>query len=68
MMETEVNSLKGRGINPYQAVIMASREARAINDKVSMGIMEIQEKAATLALSKLLDGRIVLSEEEEIEA
>lgn len=67
MLETKVDSLRQRGLNPYQAAIMAAKEARDINEKVLQSIIEIEEKPTTVALQKLLDGRVVLAEDETIE-
>jgi len=67
MLETMLNVLKERGINHYQAAIMAAQEARVINDKVHLGILEVDQKPASIALEKLMDGRVVLADEEGIE-
>lgn len=66
MLEVRLNELEQRGINLYQASIMAAKEAHSINQKIINGIMKSQtnEKPTSIALKKLLDGRIILAEEE----
>lgn len=64
----DLDVLKKRGINPYQAVIMAAKEARSLNEKIIQGILSEKEKPVISALEKLLDGRVVRIEEEPLEA
>ncbi|MBD3344526.1 MAG: hypothetical protein GF401_05645 [Chitinivibrionales bacterium] len=67
MLELELDKIEERGINRYKAVLMASKEARFINDQVRLGITKAKDKPTTIALKKLFDGRIVESNESEIE-
>ena len=67
-LEYDLDKLEERGINRYKAVLMASEEARLLNEQVRMGILEPGEKATTMALKRLYDGRIVeVNEEDENE-
>lgn len=68
MIEVQLDKLKQRGINAYQAVIMAATEARDLNDKINLGIMEAENKPTTMALEKLMDGSVVIAEEDGIES
>ncbi len=65
MLELKLEELKQRNINPYQAVIMASKEAHNISSKVADGIIQLdgKDKATTVALQKLIDGRVILEED-----
>ncbi len=67
MLETQLDTLRKRGINPYRATVMAAMEARAVNTKVLQGIAEEKDKPTTIALRKVLDGRVVLTTEEALE-
>lgn len=67
MLELELDKIEKRGINRYKAVLMASQEARFVNDQVRLGIIKAKEKPTTMALKKLFDGRIVETNENEIE-
>lgn len=68
MLELKLENLAQRGINPFCASLMAAMEARYINEQVHLGILELDKKPSTLALEKLLDGRVVAINEEETEA
>jgi DNA-directed RNA polymerase subunit K/omega len=68
MLETQLGVLAKRGINSYQACIIAAREARSLNEKVLLGITEAGRKSTTIALEKLLDGRIIVSQDEGVES
>ena len=59
LYELELEKLENRGISRYKAVLMASQEARFINDQIKNGILETKEKPATLALKWLFEGRVV---------
>ena len=63
LQELEIEKLESRGISRYKAVLMASQEARFINEQIRLNILETKEKPATLALKWLFDGRIVEIEE-----
>ncbi len=63
LLETEIDTMEKRGINRYKAVLMAAQEARFIADQIRLGIQKPREKASTMALRKLFDGRIVESED-----
>jgi DNA-directed RNA polymerase subunit K/omega len=64
MLELELEKLENRGISRYKAVLMASQEARFINDQIKLNIINTKEKPTTLALKWLFDGRVVVNEEE----
>jgi DNA-directed RNA polymerase subunit K/omega len=64
MLELELEKLENRGISRYKAVLMASQEARFINDQVKLAIINTKEKPTTLALRWLFEGRVVENEEE----
>ncbi len=63
LYELEIEKLESRGISRYKAVLMASQEARFINEQIKLGILETKEKPASLALKWLYDGRVVEVEE-----
>jgi DNA-directed RNA polymerase subunit K/omega len=63
----DLEELEKRGINRYKAVLMASQEARFINDQIRLDNIETKEKPTTLALQRLFEGRVVINEEGEIE-
>jgi len=68
MMELELDDLEKKGINRYKAVIMASQEARFINDQVRLGIVKPEDKPTTMALKRLFEGRVIENETPEAEA
>lgn len=59
LMELDLDKLEKRGIDRYKAVIMASQEARYINNQIRLDIIESDEKPTTLALHRLFEGRVV---------
>lgn len=67
LLELDLEELEKRGINRYKAVLMASQEARFINDQIRLDVIETKEKPTTLALKRLFEGRVVINEEGEIE-
>lgn len=67
LYELELEKLEKRGINRYKAVLMASKEARFINDQMRLDIITSTEKPTTLALKRLFEGRVVESDEGGIE-
>lgn len=67
LYELELEKLEKRGINRYKAVLMASKEARFINDQMRLDIITSNEKPTTLALKRLFEGRVVESDEGGIE-
>lgn len=67
LLELDLEELEKRGINRYKAVLMASQEARFINDQIRLDVVETKEKPTTLALKRLFEGRVVINEEGEIE-
>jgi DNA-directed RNA polymerase subunit K/omega len=67
MLELELEKLENRGISRYKAVLMASQEARFINDQVKLDIINTKDKPTTLALKWLFEGRIVENEESKAE-
>jgi DNA-directed RNA polymerase subunit K/omega len=66
LLELDLEQLEKRGINRYKAVLMASQEARFINDQLRLDIVESKEKPTTIALQRLFDGRVIENEEGEI--
>jgi DNA-directed RNA polymerase subunit K/omega len=67
LLELDLDKLEKKGINRYKAVLMASQEARFINDQMRLDIINSQEKPTTLALRRLFEGRVVENEEGEVE-
>jgi DNA-directed RNA polymerase omega subunit len=63
MLELELEKLETRGISRYKAVLMASKEARFINDQIKLGILTTKEKPTSISLRWLHEGRVVESEE-----
>ncbi len=59
MVEFKLKDLADRGINPYQAVIMASQEARFINDQMKLGVIDEKKKPTTISLNRLFEGQVV---------
>lgn len=59
MLEMEVDKLEKRGISRYKAVMMASKEARFINDQIRLDIIKPTGKPTSMALQRLFDGRVV---------
>jgi hypothetical protein len=68
LLELELEKLENRGISRYKAVLMASQEARFINDQVKLDIITTKEKPASLALKWLFQGRVVEDEGRKAEA
>ncbi len=63
-----LEEISGDDINPYEAVTLASREARRINQSRQMiEVSEGAEKSTTQALKRLVDRKIRLADEEEVE-
>jgi DNA-directed RNA polymerase subunit K/omega len=67
MLELELERLENRGISRYKAVLMASQEARFLNDQIKLGILDTKEKPVSLALKWLFDGRVVENEDPKAE-
>ncbi len=67
MLELDLDELENKGINRYKAVIMASQEARFINEQARLGIVKPEDKPTTMALKRLFDGRIIENETPEAE-
>jgi len=57
--ELELEKHEKKGVSRYKAVLMASQEARMINEQLRQGAIESNEKPTTLALRKLFEGRVV---------
>jgi len=57
--ELELEVLEKKGVSRYKAVLMASQEARFVNNQLRNGIVESREKPTTLAMRKLFEGRVV---------
>jgi DNA-directed RNA polymerase subunit K/omega len=60
LLELDLEELEKRGINRYKAVLMASQEARFINDQIRLDMLNSTEKPTTLALKRLFEGRVVI--------
>jgi len=57
---------KERGISRYQAVLMAAQEARYLNDRANLDLIDLgNEKPTTVALERLFDGKVVEDESDE---
>lgn len=67
LLELDLEKLENRGISRYKAVLMASQEARFINDQIKLEIIETKEKPSSLALKWLFEGRVVENEEPKAE-
>ncbi|MDR2591998.1 MAG: DNA-directed RNA polymerase subunit omega [Chitinispirillales bacterium] len=65
LYELELESLEKKGVSRYKAVLMASQEARFVNNQLRMGIVDSKEKPTTLAMRKLFEGRVVEDVEEQ---
>lgn len=65
LLELDLDVLEKRGINRYQAVLMASQEARFLNDQIHLGIIDEVSKPTTVAIKRLFDGLIVVSDDTE---
>jgi DNA-directed RNA polymerase subunit K/omega len=63
LLELDVEKLEKRGINRYKAVLMASQEARFINDQIRLDILETTDKPTSLALKRLFEGRVIINDE-----
>ena len=66
LLELDLEKLEKRGINRYKAVLMASQEARFINDQIRLDILETTDKPTSLALKRLFEGRVVENDEGDI--
>jgi len=62
MFEFSLDELENRNINRYKAVVMASQEARFLNDQARLGLIDLDEKPTTAALKRLFDGQITETE------
>ncbi len=60
-LEMNIDKLeKEHGISRYKACIMAAQEARYLNDQAKLGIADLEgQKATTVALQRLYDGKVV---------
>ena len=65
LYELELESLEKKGVSRYKAVLMASQEARFVNNQLRMGIVDSKDKPTTLAMRKLFEGRVVEDVEEQ---
>jgi DNA-directed RNA polymerase subunit K/omega len=68
LLELNLDDLEKRGISRYKAVLMASQEARFINDQIKLDITKATDKPTTMALKRLFDGQIIVSDESDTEA
>ena len=59
LLELDLDKLEKRGIDRYKAVLMASQEARFINNQIRLDIIDSNEKPTSLALQRLFEGRVV---------
>lgn len=52
----------GSTVNPYEAVLLSSKEARRLNQvRLNAGVPEGEEKVTTVALGRLVDEKIKLT-------
>jgi DNA-directed RNA polymerase subunit K/omega len=65
LYELEMELLEKKGVSRYKAVLMASQEARFVNNQLRNGIIDSKDKPATLAMRKLFEGRVVEDVEEQ---
>jgi len=65
LLELDLDILEKRGIDRYKAVLMASQEARFINDQIRLDIIEAKDKPTTVALQRLFEGRVIEHSEDE---
>lgn len=65
-LEMDLDKLeKERGISRYKAVLMAAQEARWLNDQERIAGMDLRgEKATTVALRRVFDGKVVETDDE----
>jgi DNA-directed RNA polymerase omega subunit len=68
LLELDIDELEKRGINRYKAVLMASQEARFINDQIRLDILKSNDKPTSLALKRLFEGQVVESDESETQS
>lgn len=66
LLELQLEKLEKKGISRYKAVLMASQEARFINDQIRLDIVDTKDKPTTLALKKLFEGRVIEDQENQI--
>ena len=64
LYELELETLEKRGVSRYKAVLMASQQARYINNQQRMGTVKSNDKPTTLALRNLFECRVVEDLEE----
>ena len=64
-LEMNIDKLeKERGISRYKACLMAAKEARIINDMALLSGDDLGgEKATTIAMQRLFDGKVVEAKE-----
>jgi len=61
-----LEDITNEGVNPYEAVAVASLESRRINQvRLMMDVTEEGEKPTTLALKRLAEEKVVLAYESE---
>ena len=68
IIEMSIDKLeKEQGISRYKAVLMAAQQARELTDRSKLELTDLDgEKATTVALKRLFEGKIVeVSEENE---
>ena len=68
LLELELDKLEKKGISRYKAVLMASQEARFINDQIRLNILTTTDKPTTLAHKRLFEGRVVESDSGEYQS
>lgn len=57
----------GKKVNPYEAVLLSSREARRLNQaRLNAGVPEGEEKVTTVALGRLVDEKIKHTYKDEV--
>ncbi len=57
-----LEEISGDGVNPYEAVTMASQESRRINQvRLMMDVTEEGDKPTTMALKRLSEGKVKMT-------
>ena len=57
-----LEEISGDGVNPYEAVTVASQESRRINQvRLMMDVTEEGDKPTTMALKRLSEGKVKMT-------
>lgn len=57
-----LETIYGKKMSTFTAVMAASHEARFINEQANLGFIELNEKPTTIAIQKLKNDRLNISE------